>query len=501
MMYISTRDNFREVTASTAIRLGMVPKGGLFVPARIPVLPDAWVTLFPRLSYQEKAVYLLTLYLEDYLPEEIKECVDQAYNGANFQHQDITPLEKLEDDLYVLELWHGPTAAFKDLALQIMPHLLSLAVKKGGQDRETVILVATSGDTGKAALEGFKDVPGIQIIVFYPGQGVSKVQELQMTTTTGRNTHVVAVQGNFDDCQNAVKEIFADEAFNSKLKKAGYDLSSANSINWGRLVPQIVYYFAAYGDLVTRGEIKAGSRVNIVVPTGNFGNILAGWYGARMGLPVHRFICASNENKVLTDFFQTGIYNRNRPFKRTSSPSMDILISSNLERFLFEITSHDAEKIRYWMENLSLQGGFTVDKATRSSMDGIMEAGYATEEETLTTIGETFRATGYTLDPHTAVGKKVYQDYRDRTGDQTPTILAATASPFKFNASVMRALKGDAAVEGYTEFEILGELARVAGLSVHPGLAGLECRLVLHGGACASTGLRAQIEEILLHSK
>ncbi|MGI6551573.1 MAG: threonine synthase [Clostridia bacterium] len=501
MMYISTRDNFKDVSASSAIRLGMVPKGGLFVPERIPVLPDSWMKLFPRLSYQEKAAHLLALYLDDYSPEEIKDCVDQAYNGNNFGHPEITPLEKLADDLYILELWYGPTAAFKDLALQIMPRLLSLAVKKGGEERETVILVATSGDTGKAALEGFKDVPGMQIIVFYPRQGVSKVQELQMTTTCGRNTHVVAVQGNFDDCQSAVKEIFADEVFKSKLAKAGYQLSSANSINWGRLVPQIVYYFAAYGEMVKRGAIKDGSKVNIVVPTGNFGNILAGWYAARMGLPVHRFICASNENKVLTDFFQTGIYNRNRPFKRTNSPSMDILISSNLERFLFEITGHDAEKIRHWMENLSLHGSFTVDEATKASMDRIMGVGYATEEETLTTIRETFRAAGYVLDPHTAVGKKVYQDYRDRTGDETPTVLAATASPFKFNASVMQALQGEKGVEGRTEFQVLDELARVTGLPVHPGLKGLEKRPVLHRRVCARKDLRAQIEEILLHEE
>lgn len=496
-MYISTRNNYQEVSAAEAIKLGMVPTGGLFVPKKIPVLSEKEISDLVGRSYQEIAQKVISLYLDDYTPEEILECVQKAYNQENFQHPQIAPVRKIYPDTFILELWHGPTAAFKDMALQIMPHLLSKAISKLGHTKEVVILVATSGDTGKAALEGFKNVPGIRIIVFYPYKGVSKVQELQMSTTDGNNTHVVAVKGNFDDCQSKVKEIFADVEFKSLLEEKGFELSSANSINWGRLLPQIVYYFSAYLNLVSTGELVFGEKVNIVVPTGNFGNILAGWYAYKMGLPVNKFICASNENKVLTDFFQTGIYNRNREFKQTNSPSMDILISSNLERFLFEITNHDWEKITQWMKELQEKGEFSVDKTTFESISEILESGFAGEKETLATIKKTFEETGYTLDTHTAVAVKVYEDYKQATGDKTKTIIDATASPFKFNASVLEAIKGPEAVENKDEFQILEELSKVSGQEIHPGLKDLDMKPVLHEKVCGKEEIKDIIKRIL----
>ena len=496
-MYISTRNNYREVSAAEAIKLGMVPTGGLFVPKKIPVLSEREISDLVGHSYQEIAQKIISLYLDDYTPEEILECVQKAYNQYNFQHPQIAPVQKIYPDTYILELWHGPTAAFKDMALQIMPHLLSKAIFKVGHSKEVVILVATSGDTGKAALEGFKNVAGIKIIVFYPYQGVSKVQELQMSTTDGNNTYVVAVKGNFDDCQSKVKEIFADVEFKSLLEEKGFELSSANSINWGRLLPQIVYYFSSYLNLVSAGELILGEKVNVVVPTGNFGNILAGWYAYKMGLPVNKFICASNENKVLTDFFRTGTYNRNREFKQTNSPSMDILISSNLERFLFEITNHDGEKINQWMKDLQEKGQFSVDKTTFNSISEILVGGFAGENETLATIKKTFRETGYTLDTHTAVAVKVYEDYKEALGNQTKTIIDATASPFKFNASVLEAIKGQESIENKDEFQILEELSKVSGLEIHPGLKNLDKKPVLHEKVCDKEEIKDEIKRIL----
>jgi threonine synthase len=378
-----------------------------------------------------------------------------------------------------------------------MPYFLSLALAKAGVKRETAILVATSGDTGKAALEGFKNVPGTKIIVFYPYGGVSRVQELQMTTTDGLNTYAVAVRGNFDDCQSSVKEIFADEEFKKALAGKGYELSSANSINWGRLLPQVVYYFRAYLDLLERKEILPGERLNFVVPTGNFGNILAGWYAGRIGLPVHKLICASNENKVLTDFFQTGLYDRNREFKQTISPSMDILISSNLERFLFEIASRDAEKIKRWMAALKERGRFEVDAETRQAMAQFIAPGFASEEETMSAIREVFESAGYLLDPHTAVGFKVYRKYLAATGDGTKTVICATASPFKFSSSVLQAIKGKDFLGGKDEFAVLRELSRLSGSPVHPGLRNLEAKPVLHHTVCERKEIKAQVEKIL----
>jgi len=496
-MYISTRDNYDKVSASMAIKMGMVPTGGLFVPEKTPALSWQELIAMQGASYQEVAERILSLYLEDFTREEIEDSVSKAYNTVQFNHKDIAPLHKINDHCFILELWHGPTAAFKDMALQVMPHLLFHALKKTKSEKETVILVATSGDTGKAALEGFKNVPGIKIIVFFPYQGVSKVQELQMTTTDGDNTYVVAVKGNFDDCQSAVKEIFGDTSFKEELDRKGYELSSANSINWGRLAPQIIYYVYSYLQLLEQKEITAGEKINFVVPTGNFGNILAGWYAWKMGLPVHKLICASNENKVLTDFFNTGVYDRNRQFLQTRSPSMDILISSNLERFLFEMTNHDGGKISGWMKDLNAKGLFDVDKETMTAINNILVAGYATEAETLETIKTVFEKTGYTLDTHTAVGMKVYEKYVALSKDRTLTVLDATASPFKFNASVLEAIKGPAVVREKDEFQILHELERTTGQPIHLALQDLDKRAVLHDRICEKTGIKREVEEIL----
>ena len=495
-MYISTRDNYEKVTAAQAIKLGMVPKGGLFVPEQIPALSAEKIKSFKEKTYKQIAQEILSLYLEDYTQKEIKESINSAYNTDNFADSSFTPLHKLRDNIYIMELWHGPTAAFKDMALQIMPYLLSLAIKKTGVNNEIVILVATSGDTGKAALEGFKDVAGIKIIAFYPHEGVSKIQEVQMNTTEGKNTHVVAVQGNFDDCQNSVKEIFSDDEFKNKLLENGYELSSANSINWGRLLPQIVYYFASYSKLLTKGDISEGEKVNFVVPTGNFGNILAGWYAYKMGLPVNKFICASNENKVLTDFINTGVYDKRREFKRTTSPSMDILVSSNLERFLYEITEHDGEKINNWMNDLKEKGYFEVDEESKEKIKKIMHGDFATEEQTKETIKETFKNDNYTLDTHTAVALKVYDNYVQQTADNSKTIIDSTASPFKFSESVLSALSGED-FTSLNEFESLTELSRITGLKLHSGLEGLDKKEILHSTICKIDEIPRVITEIL----
>lgn len=496
-MYISTRGNFAKITAAEAIRLGMVPAGGLFVPRELPLLPLEEILALQGQTYQETALRIMSLFLPDFSVAEIQGCLAKAYSDENFTHSAITPLHRLDSSTYFLELWHGPTAAFKDIALQVMPYFLALALKKTGVEKEIAILVATSGDTGKAALEGFKNVPGVKIIVFYPHGGVSRVQELQMTTTDGTNTYVAAVRGNFDDCQNAVKEIFADQEFKKVLAAKGYELSSANSINWGRLLPQIVYYFQAYLTLLARQEIEPGERINFVVPTGNFGNILAGWYAGRIGLPVKKLICASNENKVLTDFFQSGVYDRNREFKQTISPSMDILISSNLERFLFEISNRSAEKINGWMTDLKETGRFAIDAGARRAMGQSIAAGFATEEETFSAMREVFTGAAYLLDPHTAVGFKVFQEYRAITGDRAKTVICATASPFKFGGSVYRAIKGAEQPGSKDEFAVLQTLSKLSGIPVHPGLQNLERRPVQHNSICEINEIKQQVSAVL----
>lgn len=497
MNYISTRGNFENIPSAKAVKLGMVPRGGLFVPEKIPHISTKDLNKMSAYDYRQLAQEILSNYLTDFSREEIEECTNKAYNSHNFDTLEVAPLHKLNESTFILELWHGPTAAFKDIALQIMPHFLSKAKVKLGSKKETVILVATSGDTGKAALEGFKDVKGLKIIVFYPHQGVSKIQELQMTTTEGSNTYVVAVKGNFDDCQNAVKEIFADTAFNFYMNERGYELSSANSINWGRLAPQIVYYFWSYLQLFRKREIQSGEKINFCVPTGNFGNILAGYYAFLMGLPVGRFICASNENNILTDFINTGIYDKRREFKKTNSPSMDILISSNLERFLFEITGHDGKKINTWFKELQSKEYFTVDPFTLKKIQQSMTGDFALEEEVLSVIKEVYRKYNYLLDTHTAVGFKVFLQTGQRKPSPVKTVICSTANPYKFNSSVLEALKGKAYVSQKNEFEILEELKNITGLEIHQGLKDLNKKEIKHKGICEKQGLREAIKEIL----
>lgn len=497
MKYISTRGNYDRIDASEAIRLGMVPTGGLFVPEEIPTFNRERINSMQNSSYQEIAEEILAEFLTDYTEQELQEAVAKAYNCNNFAVEEITPLYKLDNRSHILELWHGPTAAFKDLALQIMPYLLSQAIEKKETDKDVLILVATSGDTGKAALEGFKNVDGIEIIVFYPDDGVSEVQRRQMVTTTGDNTAVVAVAGNFDDCQSSVKEIFGDQDFKEVIVDQGYQLSSANSINWGRLVPQIIYYFAAYAELLNQGEIKRGEKINITVPTGNFGNILASYYAYRMGLPVNKFICASNDNKVLTDFFKTGIYDKNRDFKKTVSPSMDILISSNLERFLFEVTGHDAQKVTNWYQQLKEKGKFEIDEETRSKINEVFVGEYATEGETKETIQTVYQEHNYVIDPHTAVGVKVYNKYLNSYNDKTTTVIDATANPYKFGTTVLSAIDDSAITDEMTEFDILKELNEETGVGLHPGLEGLANKEIKHELKCKVNKIRDIIPEIL----
>lgn len=498
MLYESTRGKWSSVTSAEAIKMGIAPDGGLFVPeSRVRIKRDK-LREMTSFSYNGRAVSILQYFLTDFTEDEIRECVESAYNRDKFDTPEIAPVKKLSPEIYVLELWHGPTCAFKDMALQILPHLLTRAAAKTGEKDEIVILVATSGDTGKAALEGFKDVSGTRIIVFYPARGVSEVQKLQMVTQEGQNVHVIAVDGNFDDTQSGVKAIFGDSEINEELKRNGYRFSSANSINWGRLVPQIVYYFSAYLDLLKQGEIEEGEAVNFVVPTGNFGNILAGFYAREMGLPVKRLVCAANENNVLTEFIRTGIYDRNRKFKRTISPSMDILISSNLERLLYEVTGRDAEAVNRWMGRLKEKGWYDVDPVTRNAIDRVFWSEYATDTETMQAIKETFNKYGYLMDTHTAVGKNVYDKYVMATGDSTKTVLVSTASPFKFNASVARAVLGDEKVAGKSEFELLDVLARISGMPIPPGLKDLDKKPLLHTRTVPPRQMARAVKETLL---
>jgi threonine synthase len=456
-----------------AIVLGMVPRGGLFVPENIPEIN---LEKIKHMNYQNLAFEILSPYLSggnlDYTEEEIKNFISSAYQSAKFDNDRITPLHMIDDKTGILELWHGQTAAFKDLALQIMPYFLVSGAKKLNKKNEIVILVATSGDTGKAALEGYKDVPGTQIIVFYPKNGVSRVQELQMLTTAGKNTFVVGVEGNFDDCQTMVKNIFSDAAYNLTVNSKGFDFSSANSINWGRLAPQIVYYFYGYIQMLEKKVIQLGDSVNAVVPTGNFGNILAGYYAREMGLPLNKLICASNKNNILSDFINTGIYNKKRDFYKTSSPSMDILISSNLERFLFEITSHNASKITRWYDDLAVKGQFKVDDSTKQRLKKVLFGAYSGEDEVYSEIKNVFEKSGYLIDTHTAVGVSVYEKYKAGTGDELPAFICGTASPFKFNRAVYEALTGDHAAQD--EFAVLKKLSEYTQTPVHRALEGLD---------------------------
>ncbi|MDD3155243.1 MAG: threonine synthase, partial [Victivallaceae bacterium] len=438
MHYISTRSQ-EMVTSAEAIARGIAGDGGLYVPESFPVLSaDAVAKLIP-MSYKERAKYLLSLFLTDYSVAEIDRCVEGAYTG-NFDHDEPAPLAEVEKNMCLLELWHGPTCAFKDMALQLLPRLLTVAVDKVEKGKQIVILVATSGDTGKAALEGFADVPGTRIVVFYPCDGVSAMQKLQMITQDGANVAVAGIKGNFDDAQTGVKAIFADERMRALLAQHNMAFSSANSINFGRLVPQVVYYVSAWCDLIKTGKLQRMDRFNVVVPTGNFGNILAAYYAKQMGVPVDKFVCASNRNNVLTDFLKSGIYDRNRAFYATSSPSMDILISSNLERLLFHVSGGDGAMVSHWMKQLSTSGKYAVSDEVRQRIQSEFFGGFCDEESTRRTIGELFEKDHYLCDPHTAVAVDVYRQYAKQTGDRKLALIASTASAYKFAPAVLPAV-------------------------------------------------------------
>lgn len=457
MIYRSTRDNRISVESARAIAQGLSDEGGLFVPDTLPKLSEADFKALCGKSYSDRAFEIFKLFLTDFTDEEIRACVDGAY-GSGFDTENVSELSHLLSGTYILELWHGPTCAFKDMALQILPHLLTVSAKKVIDGKEIAILVATSGDTGKAALEGFKDVPGTSITVFYPEDGVSDMQKRQMTTQEGGNVHVCAVKGNFDDCQNGVKAIFTDEALKAELEKKKIVFSSANSINWGRLCPQIVYYISAYVSLMESGELEYGEKVNIVVPTGNFGNILAAYYAKQMGLPVKKLICASNANNVLTDFIRTGTYDRNRDFHTTISPSMDILISSNLERLLYHLTDGDDEQIAEWFGALSRLGKYTVSSPVLKKLKNDFWAGCCDDTQTKAAIREVFDTYSYLMDTHTAVAYRVYRDYREETGDTAKAIIASTANPYKFGAAVSEAV--GLSTEGLDEFTVIENLEK-----------------------------------------
>ena len=454
MSFFSTRGG-SCVTASQAILRGIAPDGGLYVPAMFPPVSPAKIARMADMSYTQRAVEILKLFLEDFSIPEIERAVEAAYGTDRFDDPDVAPLKRLDGSTWVLELFHGPTLAFKDMALQLLPHLLKLSAEKNREEREVCILVATSGDTGKAALEGFRDVPGTSCTVFYPLDGVSDVQKLQMVTTGGRNTRVIAVRGNFDDAQTGVKELFGSAEFAEQMAAKGKTLSSANSINLGRLVPQVVYYFSAYADLVRQGVITAGEPVNFCVPTGNFGNILAGYYANCMGLPVNKLICASNRNNVLTDFFNSGIYSTHRTFFKTLSPSMDILVSSNLERLLYEAADRDGNLIRVWMEQLKECGSYSVGDQRRDWLAAMFWGDCADNKDTLSEIGKRFSQDGYLMDPHTAVAGHVLRQYRSRMNDATPTVIIGTANPYKFAADVLAAVGGEKTEDAFAASEAL----------------------------------------------
>ena len=475
MNYNSTRNKNKVVTASQAIAQGISDEGGLFVPQSLPSYSLDDIAALAKVDYRGRAKKIFGDFLSDFSEQEIGESVDAAYTSEKFGSDNPAPISYIESGntkMSVLELWHGPTCAFKDMALQILPHLLTKSVKKTYSGKEAVILVATSGDTGKAALEGFKDVDGTRIMVFYPVNGVSPMQKRQMATQKGNNVSVAAIKGNFDDAQTGVKRIFTNSEIKSKLAENNKLFSSANSINWGRLLPQVVYYFSAYCDMLNEGKIALGDKINVVVPTGNFGNILASFYAMNMGLPVNKFICASNSNNVLTDFIKTGTYDRKRTFFTTISPSMDILVSSNLERLLYHLTDGNAEKVAQWMKELSENGKYTVDPEVKAKLDAMFYGGFCDDENTKKTISLMYKEENYLCDTHTAVAINVYQQYVSETGDNTPALIASTASPYKFAKSVLEAVSDDALPED--EFAMVEALSAKTKTPVPAPLASLK---------------------------
>ncbi len=491
MLYVSTRNAQEKVTASQAVLQGLAENGGLFVPEQIPVL-DVPVEKLAEMTYQETAYEVMKLFLTDYTEEELKKCIENAYDGK-FDTSEIAPLVKAQD-AYYLELFHGATIAFKDMALSILPHLLITAARKNQVSNDIVILTATSGDTGKAALAGFADVKGTKIVVFYPKDGVSPIQQKQMVTQKGDNTLVVGIHGNFDQAQTGVKQMFSNQALAEEMAAAGYQFSSANSINIGRLVPQIVYYVYAYAKMVKSGEIENGEPINVVVPTGNFGNILAAFYAKNMGLPIGKLVCASNENKVLYDFFTTGTYDKNREFILTTSPSMDILISSNLERLVYRIAGNSAEKNQQLMKSLQENGSYTITEDMRVQLTSFY-GNFASEEETAAVIQEIYQEAGYIIDTHTAVAAAVYKKYQKETGDKTKTVIASTASPYKFTRSVMTAI--DAKYDSKPDFELVDELEKLSKVKVPQAIEEIRTAPVLHKTVCEVEEMEQVVKEWL----
>ncbi len=489
--YSSTRSASEPISASQAILKGLADDGGLFVPSEIPAF-ECSLKEMAEMDYKQVAYEVMKLYLTDFTEAELKNCIDNAYD-AKFDTEEIAPLVQASG-AYFLELFHGATIAFKDMALSILPHLMTTSAKKNNIKNDIVILTATSGDTGKAALAGFADVPGTKICVFYPKNGVSAIQEKQMVTQKGENTHVVGIHGNFDDAQTGVKNIFADKEMAAKLDKAGYQFSSANSINIGRLVPQIVYYVYAYTRLLKEECITDGELINVVVPTGNFGNILAAFYAKNMGLPIAKLICASNENKVLFDFFADGCYDRNREFILTSSPSMDILISSNLERLIYRLCGGDAKKNASFMESLKTEGKYTIDADMKAALSDFV-GGYASEEDTFGIIKSIFEDNGYIIDTHTGVAAAVYDSYKKNTGDNTKTVIASTASPFKFTRSVMKAI--DSKYENMEDFALVDELSKLGNVEVPNAIEEIRTAPVRHNTICDKTEMKKAVCDFL----
>ena len=500
MNYISTRGYEKKYSAAEAIITGIAPDGGLFVPETIPQISKDEIEEMKNMQFYQLSARVLSKFLTDFTEAELLEYTAAAYSEEKWGENPI-PLVQLNaynEREYILELWHGPTCAFKDVALQLLPHLMTASVKKTGINKKICILTATSGDTGKAALEGFKDLPGTEIIVFYPTGGVSDAQKLQMITTEGDNTHVIAVNGCFDDAQTGVKKIFGDEGFASRLEANGIMLSSANSINWGRLAPQIAYYVYSYVELCRMEKLEKGEEINIVVPTGNFGNILAAWFAKQMGIPVRKLICASNRNKVLCDFFSTGVYDRNREFFKTTSPSMDILISSNLERLLFEVAGGNSAQVIEWMNGLNTEGKYSVDKDTLKSLQHSFVGGFADETGVAKTILDVYDRTDNVIDTHTAVGFNIYGRYHTRSNDETKTVFVSTASPFKFAPAVMDAIRGAGYSGGRSIETVIKELSDESGLEIPKSIAELGSKEIRHKDVIDKEQMEDKVAEILI---
>ena len=496
MQMLSTR-GAAAVSPSMAILRGLAPDGGLYVPAQFPQFTFEEIKALAPMSYQERAAFVLARFLPDFTQEELKAAIAGAY-GTGFDCEAVAPMAKVGSWAHALELWHGPTLAFKDMALQLLPYLLTMSGKKHGEEREVFILVATSGDTGKAALEGFLDVPGTRCCVFYPDGGVSQAQRLQMVTTGGSNTHVIAVKGNFDDAQTGVKKIFSDPDFAAKMDAQGRVLSSANSINFGRLVPQVVYYFSAYADLLAEGAIEMGDKVNFCVPTGNFGDILAADYAGKAGLPVGKLICASNENNVLSDFITTGAYDiSGRDFFRTISPSMDILISSNLERLLFDLCGMDGAKVASLMAQLKAEGRYEIDAQMLEALQAKYAAGYVNEDGIRAEIARTWKEDGYLMDTHTAVASAVLREYIEKTGDKTPAVIVSTASPYKFGASVLEAIAGKDAVSGKDDFACCAMLSELTNTREPEQIKNLPKMEIRHTGVCEKDAMAEAVLSVV----